>query len=182
MGEGAQDHTTMEGKPLSEKDDSHWSPKCSRKIIFPVPIAQRATNNRQAPKPSRPFPPPPTPPHPNRLTWTAVIRPLKNECSGILPASSRMAAKGSLGLLCWFLERDLGGGGRCQDLYVRVKSIKTCSHQCLRTTLTVASEKNASLPIMPFPASLQSPPAVPGFSGLLACRSPGGPGSKRPVP
>lgn len=104
----------MEGKPLSEKEDSNWSPKCSRKIIFLVPIAQKATSYHPAHKPSLPFSLPSTPkpspvqPTPNRLTCIAFITLLKNECSGILPTSSRIRTKGCPGFLCWFLMWNLG--------------------------------------------------------------------------
>lgn len=43
---GEYQNHTMEGKALSEEEDSNWRPKCSRKMIFPVLLAQKTTNNR----------------------------------------------------------------------------------------------------------------------------------------
>lgn len=40
VGGRGEDQTTMEGKPLTEKDDLNRSLKYSRKIFFPVPIAK----------------------------------------------------------------------------------------------------------------------------------------------
>lgn len=114
-GEGG-DHTTKEGKPLSEKEDSNWSLKCCRKIIFPVPLAQTATNHRPPPAPTinphRPFPSQPrTLPCPKQADSYGFYHSIKKWVLRGPSNSLQDVGKGILGLLCWFSETDLWWGG-----------------------------------------------------------------------